>query len=94
MADDIYGMTFYLCDQKKDCSDRDGCIANGGYCKYTTDVEHAKNGPIEKGPKVKKRFNVEHYEHCEGTYYWERDFEVERAIKEIEDQIEVEKEVD
>lgn len=34
---------FYLCDgEKKDCK-RTNCYKNGGECKHTEDVEHAKN---------------------------------------------------
>lgn len=101
MADDIYGMTFYLCDQKKECSDRDGCQCNGGYCIYTTDEKHAKNGPIKNKSDLAKRFRAEHYESCIGTYYWERNqkaekelFDIEQSIKELEGQIEAEKEDD
>ena len=34
----------YLCDMKKECSDRPGCARNGGECKHTTERSHARNG--------------------------------------------------
>lgn len=34
---------FYLCDGKKEDCKRTNCYKNGGECKHTEDVEHAKN---------------------------------------------------
>ena len=33
----------YLCDGKKECCRKTGCYQNGGKCKHTKDIEHAKN---------------------------------------------------
>ena len=33
----------YICDQKAKCCKSIGCIANGGKCSHTCDINHAKN---------------------------------------------------
>lgn len=33
----------YLCNCKNKCCSSDGCIANGGLCSHTTDINYAKN---------------------------------------------------
>lgn len=37
---------FYLCDGKKEDCKRRNCYQNGGECKHTEDIEHAKNFSI------------------------------------------------
>ena len=34
---------FYLCDGEKEDCKRTNCYQNGGECKHTEDIEHAKN---------------------------------------------------
>ena len=33
----------YICDGKKWCAGEEGCHLNGGGCKHTKDIRHAKN---------------------------------------------------
>lgn len=33
----------FLCDTKLPCRTSDGCFKNGGFCKHTSDINHATN---------------------------------------------------
>ena len=50
---------FYLCDGEKEDCKKTKCYQNGGECKYTEDIEHAKN------------FSKE--EHREESSFWEEE---------------------
>ncbi len=34
---------YFLCDQRRRCRNSKGCKRNGGNCRYTDDIYHAKN---------------------------------------------------
>lgn len=47
----------FLCDQKKkECAESRIC---GTLCKHTTDVNHAKHGPVVNVREWEQRFNIE-----------------------------------
>lgn len=62
----------FLCDKKLDCSNSRAC---GKLCKHTTDVSHAKNGPVKDVREWETRFHLELQEIK--WYYVENDDECE-----------------
>ena len=54
-------MVVYLCDCRKPCGMGNGCAQNNsafGFCKHTTDPEHALNGACDDPQNHPERFEV------------------------------------